>query len=165
MREMLFYKIPVCEPSHPEKDPEDDQTLTFRQKLHRLLNHPKSSCPAAALSALDCILILIAVLLLVFETEPIMKPYFEDESSPYYKYLFGLNTVIMIYFTIDYFARMFSHPSLRKFLGMLLPWMDLLSIMPFYVEIVMMLIPYDDAKKSTGMLLLHLCAFCSKMYI
>eukprot|EP00116_Pleurobrachia_bachei_P004270 sb/3464532/ len=43
-----------------------------------------------------------------------------------------------IYFTVDYGLRLFTHPSMKEFFTMILPWLDLLSILPFYIELLMM---------------------------
>lgn len=44
----------------------------------------------------------------------------------------------MAFFTADYMARLWSAQSKNAFLKQILPWMDLLSILPFYMELAIM---------------------------
>ena len=46
---------------------------------------------------------------------------------------------LQLYFTADYLLRLFTHPQYKDFLKMFLPWLDILSILPFYVEVIMMI--------------------------
>ncbi|XP_063677677.1 potassium voltage-gated channel subfamily A member 10-like isoform X2 [Bolinopsis microptera] len=161
-REMSFYKIPIY----------DEQEVTavkmpvptnFKEKAHMLLNYPKYSNLATALSVCDCVLIFIAVAMLILETEPQFKNHFEVTSDPLYNYLFGLNSVIMLYFTVDYLLRLFTHPTKKQFFKMFLPWLDMLSILPFYVEVIMMAFSTnqrtnaEDEKSNSGLVVLRLC--------
>ena len=116
-----------------------------------LLNYPKSSQLATVLSLIDCVLIFLAVTLLILETEPQFKDHFENPSNPYYKYLFWLNTTIIVYFTLDYLLRLFTHASFKQFFKMFLPWLDLLSILPFYIEVLMMLVTTPVVLEEGGL--------------
>lgn len=126
--------------------------------------------------------------MLILETEPKFKDHFEKKSDPLYKYLFGLNSAIMVnqlftyhtphvpavcggtrgvcsyitldahpntpspqlYFTADYLLRLFTHPQYKDFLKMFLPWLDILSILPFYVEVIMMIVRSKQMVQSQG---------------
>lgn len=160
IREMEFYRIPLYEPQEAPP-PEFPEAVTIRQKVYLLQNFPKSSLFATILSGVDCAFIFIAVTMLILETEPRYKQYFEDAAEPSYKYIFGLNSFIMAYFTIDYLFRLCSHPETKVFLKMFLPWLDLLSILPFYLELVMM-IPAkkegaEEGEGSSAFVALRVC--------
>jgi len=161
IREMEFYRIPIYPAATEAPPPEFPEAITIRQKVYLLQNFPKSSLFATILSGVDCAFIFIAVTMLILETEPRYKQYFEDASEPAHKYIFGLNSFIMAYFTIDYLFRLMSHPETKVFLRMFLPWLDLLSILPFYLELVMM-IPAkkegeEEGEGSSAFVALRIC--------
>lgn len=53
---------------------------------------------------------------------------------------FIIDTVIVVFFSMDYFGRMLTCPSKRKFFLSFMNFIDLLSIIPYYVEVGMCLL-------------------------
>ena len=47
-------------------------------------------------------------------SEPLYKDYFADNEEEAHKYAFAANSLIMGYFTVDYFLRMISHPIMKE---------------------------------------------------
>ena len=144
--ELNFYRISVK--LRPKDGFELEEIVTLKPSkneiLYMLLNFPKSSTSANVLAWLDCILIGLSVVMLVIESEPMYKKYFSDRDEHAHTLSFAANCIIMGYFTIDYVLRLSSHPSTIGFFKLHLPWLDLLSILPFYVELVMMMMPSGD---------------------
>ena len=58
--------------------------------------------------------------------------------------------LFQLYFTVDYLLRLFTHPSYKEFFKMFLPWLDLLSILPFYVEVTMMAFSQNQRINAEG---------------
>lgn len=154
LKELNFYRI-----SQELEDKESDgfeltQVATddpnFREKIYMLLNFPKTSTSANVIAWTDCFIILLSISLLIIESEPSFKKYFSDNDEVAFKYAFGANCIIMAYFTMDYFMRLFSHPAKVEFFKLYLPWLDILSVMPFYVEVVMMIMEKRAAAEGGG---------------
>ena len=58
-----------------------------------------------------------------------------EYSSDNGDFLFYLDTIVVVFFTIDYVGRLLTCPRLCKFLLSFLNFIDVVSIIPFYVEI------------------------------
>eukprot|EP00116_Pleurobrachia_bachei_P010512 sb/3470774/ len=149
----LFYRITVpqfeVDDAGFEMDVVCAENPTIKQKLYMLLNFPDSSTSANVMAWLDCILILLSVAMLIIESEPMYKDYFADNEEEAHKYAFAANSLIMGYFTVDYFLRLISHPIMKDFFKLFLPWLDILSIMPFYLEVVMLAMAERAAEQNT----------------
>ncbi|KAL5251881.1 hypothetical protein ACHWQZ_G014878 [Mnemiopsis leidyi] len=156
-REFEYFKIPLT-PREYDTDPSPVQeeirhytsVEQWKAKIDSLINVPESSRFASVYAIIDCIFILISISFLVLETEEKVKNHFIDPQDRYYYPLFGLNAFIMAFFTADYMARLWSAQSKNAFLKQILPWMDLLSILPFYMELAIMAYhgPQDAAAGS-----------------
>ena len=149
-KELAFWRIDITE-SDDEEDLDSVQAFlqtanpTNKQKLYLLLNSARSSTSAHVLAWTDCSLIALSIIMIIIESEPMYKKHFSDEEEEAHKYAFAANAVIMAYFTLDFVMRVASHPSFVGFCKMCLPWLDLLSILPFYLELAMLAITDDKS--------------------
>ncbi|XP_063677868.1 potassium voltage-gated channel subfamily A member 1-like isoform X6 [Bolinopsis microptera] len=144
-REFEYFKIPLTPrefepvPSPAVEEIRDNTSLgQWKAKIDSLINVPESSRCASLYAIIDCFFILVSISFLVLETEGKVKDYFINPQNKYYYHLFGINAFIMAFFTADYMARLWSAQSKNAFLKQILPWMDLLSILPFYMELAIM---------------------------
>jgi len=64
----------------------------------------------------------------------------------------------MAFFTLDYCARLWSVENKPAFLKQLLPWLDILSILPFYLELLLLAIGgTQDETGGQGYVVLRVC--------
>ena len=122
----------------PDGDGSDgiDCVNSCRMKVHNFLQDPRSSSLAAIWHGFDIFFICISIGFLVFESEPRFKKQFTHKDQEYYMPLFIVNCVIMGFFTTDFLVRLVTWPSLLDFWKNLFNVLDILSILPFYVNIL-----------------------------
>ncbi|KAL7411694.1 hypothetical protein BDY24DRAFT_416920 [Mrakia frigida] len=126
---------------------EDDSTWeiarsmksSWRRKVFLLMEEPKSSEEAFMVHWSVTFLILFSALLTVISTLP------GYHSVPVLaRVLFGLDTTIVVLFTLEYFTRLIGHSDSRKQLfahaTSFLAVIDFLSVFPYYLEIML----HDD---------------------
>ncbi|KAG6827037.1 hypothetical protein H0H92_013477 [Tricholoma furcatifolium] len=116
-----------------------DKTLSnihppWRRSLYALLEQPKSSPQAIALHMLVTFLILSSALVTVLETVPSLHAISARSW-------FGMETMLVALFTIEYVARClawsWSWMSLFKWAISFYGIVDLLAVMPYYIEIML----------------------------
>ncbi|KAL5268020.1 hypothetical protein ACHWQZ_G004911 [Mnemiopsis leidyi] len=122
----------------PEGDGSDGINCinSCRMKVHNFLQDPRSSSLAAVWHGFDIFFICISIGFLVFESEPQFKRQFTDKDAEYYVPLFVVNCIIMGFFTTDFLIRLVTWPSLLDFWKNLFNVLDILSILPFYVNLM-----------------------------
>eukprot|EP00188_Purpureofilum_apyrenoidigerum_P000131 Plantae.Rhodophyta-Purpureofilum_apyrenoidigerum.ctg10502.p1 GENE.Plantae.Rhodophyta-Purpureofilum_apyrenoidigerum.ctg10502~~Plantae.Rhodophyta-Purpureofilum_apyrenoidigerum.ctg10502.p1 ORF type:complete len:426 (+),score=72.23 Plantae.Rhodophyta-Purpureofilum_apyrenoidigerum.ctg10502:147-1424(+) len=104
--------------------------LTFRAKLYQTLTDPAASLTAALYSIFISVCIVISIVVLILES------YYElrlDEG--FARRLLITDGVVSVIFTIDYVLRLILSPHKFYFLINVMNIFDLLSFIPFYVEI------------------------------
>ncbi|KNZ77936.1 Potassium voltage-gated channel subfamily B member 2 [Termitomyces sp. J132] len=106
----------------------------WKRRLHALLERPKSSGGAMFLHMLVTFLILTSALVTVLETIPTLH---EISVGAW----FGAETMLVALFTIEYGARCVAWSgtwiSLLKWMTSFYGIIDLLAVMPYYIEILM----------------------------
>lgn len=122
----------------PEGDGSDGINCinSCRMKVHNFLQDPRSSSLAAVWHGFDIVFICISIGFLVFESEPQFKKQFSEKTAEYYVPLFIVNCIIMGFFTTDFLIRLVTWPSLIDFWKNLFNVLDILSILPFYVNLM-----------------------------
>ncbi|ESK92115.1 voltage-gatedpotassiumchannel [Moniliophthora roreri MCA 2997] len=117
----------------------DDEALAaihppWKRDLFALLEQPKSSSSAVLVHILMTALILTSALVTVLETVPAFH-----SISP--QVWFGIETTLVAMFTIEYVARCVAWSgtwrSLFKWMTSFFGIIDLLSVLPYYIEILM----------------------------
>ncbi|KAF9464059.1 hypothetical protein BDZ94DRAFT_1257446 [Collybia nuda] len=106
----------------------------WRRNLHALLEQPKSSSSAFVIHMVTTFLILFSALVTILETVPA----FHSIST---RAWFGVETGLVALFTVEYIARCLawsgSWMSLLKWTTSFFGIIDLLSVAPYYIEIVL----------------------------
>ncbi|KZV71563.1 voltage-gated potassium channel [Peniophora sp. CONT] len=106
----------------------------WKRNLFSLLEHPTSSPAAFVVHIFITGLILISALVTILET----VPEFHEISSATW---FGLETSLVALFTIEYIARCvawsLSWRTLAQWVGSFFGIIDLLAIVPYYIEIAL----------------------------
>ena len=99
-----------------------------------------------------------AVGLFILETEPQLKNHFSKTLDPSMHpsdtrprcafILFYLNAVIMLCFTVDIVARMLTWPTFASFWRDVFNVLDVVSILPFYIQVVELLLGQNREASS-----------------
>ncbi|KAI0297450.1 hypothetical protein B0F90DRAFT_1811118 [Multifurca ochricompacta] len=109
-------------------------TPAWRLNLYNLLERPNSSPAAVLIHVLVTILIVFSALVTIIETVPAFH------SLPGGMW-FGLETSLVALFTVEYVARCvassYSWSSFFAWVGSFFGIMDLLAILPYYIEIAL----------------------------
>ncbi|KAG8897909.1 hypothetical protein FRB99_007799, partial [Tulasnella sp. 403] len=126
---------------HPLFDALDRNTVAHTQQrirtpwkrsLFRLFESPTSSPPAFVVHIVSTGLIVVSAFITILETLPIFH-----STSP--NVWFGLETSIVVLFTVEYCGRMLAHSEtwaeLLRWGGSFFAIIDLLAILPYYIEI------------------------------
>jgi hypothetical protein len=104
--------------------------LSGRDRLYQFLDKPTSSRGALAYSVLIFSCIIISVLNFLIESSP---EFWETDNEA----MFIVEAIIVAVFTFDYFAKLITYSgSRRRWCFEFLNMIDLLSIIPFYVELL-----------------------------
>ncbi|KAF9586045.1 hypothetical protein BGW38_010247 [Lunasporangiospora selenospora] len=106
----------------------------FKRKLFLLLEDPSSSNPAFALNVWVSFAIVLSAVITTIET----IPSFRSTDSIVW---FDFETVMVAFFTIEFIARVIAHSDswkqLKRFLLSPLAIIDILSILPYYIELAL----------------------------
>ncbi|KAG0044440.1 hypothetical protein BGZ83_010334 [Gryganskiella cystojenkinii] len=106
----------------------------FKRKLFLLLEDPSSSNTAFALNVWVSFAIVLSAVITTIET----IPSFRSTDSIIW---FDFETVMVAFFTIEFGARVIAHSDsmkqLKKFLLSPLAIIDILSILPYYIELAL----------------------------
>lgn len=113
----------------------EQEALTLKQRVYLLVEEPSSSTAARIISTVVAICIVGSVVAFVLETVPVLEKYAT--------FFFALEIGFVTIFTVEYFVRLWATvPEYDTFLGFLAhPFniIDLLAILPFYVDLIMRL--------------------------
>lgn len=118
----------------------------FQCKVWDLFEHPDTSKTARGVAILSISIILLSVVLFCIET----LPSFQDSQSKgngtkgqpreeerYSSGPFIIEALCISWFTIEYLVRLVSSPNKWKFVSSILNIIDLVAIIPFYINIAM----------------------------
>ena len=108
--------------------------LTIRQRLCLAFEDPKSSILSMVLYYVIGFFIIMSVLANVFETVHLDSN--EILGEKYNDIFQTLDFVCVLIFTVEYFLRLYSAPNRFVFVLSLMNIIDLLSILPFYIMLI-----------------------------
>lgn len=116
--------------------------LRIRRDIWLLLDDPSSSISARIVSAVIVLTILFSTFSFCLET----LPYFHNKSGAVFE---GIETTCILIFTLEFILRISCTPTPRTYFLDTLNVIDLIAIMPFYIELIVE--STNDISKS-GML-------------
>ncbi|KAF9911159.1 hypothetical protein BX616_010663, partial [Lobosporangium transversale] len=106
----------------------------FKRKLFLLLEDPSSGSSAFALNVWVSFVIVLSTIITTIETIPSFR---STDSTIWFEF----ETVLVAFFTIEFIARIIAHSDsikqLKRFLLSPLAIIDILSIMPYYIELAL----------------------------
>ena len=113
---------------------EQNKKLTFRQKLWRTLDDPGSSRLAGTITLFLLFLILLSTVNFCLET----LPHFYTHSSSCDNVWCYLEIICISCFTVEILLRLFSCPSTRGYFQDAMNIIDIIAVVPFYLEMMLM---------------------------
>lgn len=121
----------------------------LRRKIWLFIEYPLSSRYAKWFSVFSIAVILVSVAGFCLETLPRFITYHVDMSGSapvftankffYKEEFFFLEMACMLWFTVEIFVRFYSCPDRISFFKSTLNILDIISVLPFYVQLIMML--------------------------
>ncbi|XP_022790409.1 potassium voltage-gated channel subfamily A member 7-like isoform X3 [Stylophora pistillata] len=154
INEVVFYDLPeeavqVIQLEAGIADEPEDQPMPsnyYMGIIWNALEYPNSSKVAKFLAIFSVLVITLSLIIFCVETLPTFKMANQSRPSnatddwkpppnPYDKVWFQLNTFVIVWFTGEYVIRFICSPQKLKFLLGALNLIDLLSILPYYVQL------------------------------
>lgn len=106
----------------------------LKRKLWLFLEHPQSSYQAQIFAYLGTLAVCLSIFQFCLETHPtFMKddPNMLNLRDPF----FFVETVCVLFFVFEYIMRLLTSPSLLKFMRGLSNFVDLLAVLPYFVNV------------------------------
>jgi len=107
-----------------------------RKAVHDFLQNPRSSKIATVWHTIDIIFICVSIAFLVMETDPNLNVHFTSKTDEYYNIIYGINSFVIAFFSIDLVLRLATWPRFFSFWKNIFNVLDILSILPFYVGLI-----------------------------
>lgn len=156
INEAIFYDLPeealnmVQQEAGIVDEPEEKLLPKnyYMRVLWQTLEFPEYSCFAKFLAIFSVVIIVLSLIIFCVETLPEFSPApppkpanatddWQPPPGPYDETWFQLNTFVIIWFTGEYLLRLFVSPDKIKFLVSSLNIIDLLSVLPYYVQLAL----------------------------
>ncbi|XP_068517383.1 potassium voltage-gated channel subfamily V member 2-like [Anas acuta] len=102
----------------------------FRKMIWNLIENPYSSVPAKIIAVMSSLFVLISIVGMTLSTVE------EMQHKTAKQWMELLEMVCAIFFTSEYLMRLISSSSFKKFLRAALNAVDLVAILPFYIQIL-----------------------------
>ncbi|XP_023932661.1 potassium voltage-gated channel subfamily C member 1-like [Lingula anatina] len=136
-----------------EAPPDQNCWQRWRPKIWAILEDPYSSRLAKVITSVSLLFIVISITAFCLETvcyvrEPISEhgntgavpiTHIRNQSQPVAAFAY-LEYVYMAFFTLEFVLRVLFCPDKKKFCKEILNWVDLFSILPFYMEYIVIII-------------------------
>lgn len=116
-------------------DDEHFKTMIFgstRQRLWDIVENPYSSTYAKAFTLVSNLCVLISIVAIALDTVKELHIYKTNGKT----HMQWVEIFTIIFFTFEYLIRLATTPSLKSFLSGSLNFVDLVAIVPYYVQIV-----------------------------
>lgn len=117
--------------------PPSDSWGKCRAFLWRLMEKPESSWAARAIALLSFLFVLISSVVMCVGTVPELHVQDEDGNRTENPVLEGIETMCIIWFTVEYVLRLAASPNKLHFAISFMNVVDLLAIAPFYVLLLL----------------------------
>ena len=109
------------------------RVLTFREKVWNTFEKPSSSTLAKCIALTLMVLIFISVAGFCIESILAVKKFIDDTGSTVFE---DIELVCIIAFSAEYTLRLWSTPKRVAFVFEFMNLVDLIAILPFYIEVV-----------------------------
>uniref|UniRef100_A0A8C4X497 Potassium voltage-gated channel subfamily V member 2 n=1 Tax=Erpetoichthys calabaricus TaxID=27687 RepID=A0A8C4X497_ERPCA len=115
-----------------------------RKKVWNLMEKPFSSITAKIMAVASSLFVLVSLVAMTLNTVEEMQ-YKTHSGNPSGKtYLEYVETLCIAFFTIEFLLRLFSTPDINRFVRSVLNAVDLIAILPLYLQIVLETFENED---------------------
>ncbi|KAM4753507.1 potassium voltage-gated channel subfamily V member 2 isoform 2-T3 [Cyanocitta cristata] len=120
-----------------------------RWRLWNLMEKPFSSVTAKVMAVASSFFVLISVVALALNTVEEMQQvdWKSGDSRPVLEHV---ETLCIAFFTLEYLLRLVSTPDLRRFASSALNAVDLIAILPLYLQLLLECFTDDDQPRGRG---------------
>ena len=108
----------------------------MKGELHSTLEDPNNHIIGKIYGWADLFFIFLSIATMLVETIPSVNAKADVEGSMEAKLFYGLETATVAFFTFDVVIRGFAHPSRCEFFKSPATWLDICTIAPFYIELL-----------------------------
>ncbi|KAH9418989.1 Potassium voltage-gated channel sub A member 2 [Dermatophagoides pteronyssinus] len=139
----------------------------FKRKIWLLFEYPESSQWARVVAIISVVIIILSILIFCLETLPEYKHYkifnttsnltrvIEDEVPSYTEPFFIIETICIIWFSIEILIRFFACPSKITFLKDIMNAIDFFAIVPYFVTLATMIAKQPEDDELQKLQILH----------
>ncbi|NXP15070.1 KCNV2 protein, partial [Thinocorus orbignyianus] len=120
-----------------------------RWRLWNLMEKPFSSVTAKVMAVASSFFVLISVVALALNTVEEMQQV-DRKSGESRPVLEHIETLCIAFFTLEYLLRLVSTPDLRRFASSALNAVDLIAILPLYLQLLLECFADDDQPRGRG---------------
>lgn len=131
--EQLFRDVRFCGPQ--------------RQRLWNLMEKPFSSAAAKAIGVASSLFVLVSIVALALNTVEEMHPRAEGGR---WAVLEHVEVLCIAFFTLEFLLRLASTPDLRSFARSALNLVDLVAILPLYLQLLLERFADEDQRRGKG---------------
>ncbi|XP_010869743.2 potassium voltage-gated channel subfamily V member 2 [Esox lucius] len=103
-----------------------------RKKLWELMENPYSSLLAKVFAIVSSLLVLISIVALTLNTVEELRTYTLFNKT----YMEWVETFSILFFTFEYFLRLFTTCDIKHFVKSVLNLMDLVAITPYFIQLI-----------------------------
>ncbi|XP_006184180.2 potassium voltage-gated channel subfamily V member 2 [Camelus ferus] len=123
-----------------------------RRRLWNLMEKPFSSVAAKAIGVASSLFVLISVVALALNTVEEMQQHAEQGAGGGYPrpFLEHVEMLCMAFFTLEFLLRLASTPDLRRFARSALNLVDLVAILPLYLQLLLECFTSEDQLRGKG---------------
>ncbi|KPP63882.1 potassium voltage-gated channel subfamily V member 2-like [Scleropages formosus] len=120
------------EPKHDEEGFKRMFLGSFRKTLWDLIENPYSSLAAKSFAVFSSLFVLISIVAMTLNTVTELK-----SCTIYGKtYMECVEIVSILFFTFEYFLRLFTTCDIKSFLKSALNFVDLVAVMPYFIQLI-----------------------------
>ncbi|XP_078252903.1 potassium voltage-gated channel subfamily V member 2 [Rhinoraja longicauda] len=130
-----------------EEDEEHFRDLIFgrqRRVIWNLVEKPFSSVIAKLMAVTSSIFVLVSIVAMALNTVKEMQYKSPAGQLSGHTYLEHVETICIIFFTTEYALRVLTTPDIEKFVQSTLNAVDLIAILPFYLQVTLECFEDDD---------------------
>ncbi|MEQ2206409.1 hypothetical protein XENOCAPTIV_028973 [Xenoophorus captivus] len=135
-----------------ELEMEEDESVfdhmtfgTTRMKIWNLMEKPFSSITAKMMGVASSFFVLVSLVAMTLNTVEEMQ---YKPSGRFYGE--GVETSCIAFFTLEYLLRLFSTPDLQYFMRSVLNTVDLIAILPHYLQMLLECFEDEDVHRHSG---------------
>ena len=112
----------------------DVPSPTLQGKVWDLFEHPETSPAARFIAWFSCTVVLLSIIMFCIETLPEFRKKDSSGKTKNYQTFFIIETLCIAWFTFEYITRLISSPNKWKFVKEALNVIDLVAILPFFLN-------------------------------